>query len=41
MAKFCCYCDFADQSIKLGIVGPYDVLSNFRRGDTWKSPVTP
>ena len=33
-AKFCGYCDFADQSTKLGIVDPYDVLSNFRRDAT-------
>ena len=41
MAKFCCYCDFADQSTKLGIVGLNDVPSNFRRGGTRKSPGTP
>ena len=34
MAKFWGHCDFADQSAKLGIVDPYDVLSNFRRGAT-------
>ena len=32
--KFWCYSDF-DQSTKLGTLTPYDVLSNFRRGDTW------
>ena len=28
--------DFVDQSTKLGTLTPYDVLSNFRRGATWK-----
>ena len=32
--KFWYYSDF-DQSTKLGTLIPYDVLSNFRRGDTW------
>jgi len=27
-----------DQSTKFSTVGPYDVLSNFRSGATWKSP---
>jgi len=34
MAKFLEHNDFADQSTKLGIVDPYDVLSNFRRDAT-------
>ena len=28
--------DFVDQSTKLGTLTPYDVLSSFRRGATWK-----
>jgi len=38
MSNFWGNCDFVDQSIKLGAVGSYDVLSNFRRGATSKSP---
>ena len=41
MAKFWCHCDFADQSTKLGTLTPYDVPSNFRRGDTWMPPGIP
>jgi len=35
------HCDFADQSTKLGTLSPYDVLSNFRRGDIWIQPGIP
>ena len=33
-----CYCD---QSTKLGTPNLCDVLSNFRRGDTWMPPGVP